>query len=453
MYIYPVCLAAQALCSTVISVITRIEIDGYKGFEDFSMDFSPFTVIAGVNGVGKSNLFDALRHISRLVSETLVEAFITDRGAYEELFTLFPSGKRRDNIGYAVEMLLPEKVEDQFSAEAQLQNLRLRYELSIRMETPRKFNLLHERLTYIKKVDDNFTAKHQEVRDYLPKLSRGRQTPFIDTEENQITISQDGNAGRKRVVSRDGAQRTVLSSITTIEFPHAYAARKMLENIHFLQLNPEKLRVSSKFSAPQSLSQDGENLAAVLARLIERDADVEQMVSNDLASIIPGVSEFFLRYDEMREEYVVGIKHIDGYEIPSKLLSDGTLRILALIAISYDPEFNGLIILEEPENGVHPRRIPQIVDLLQSMAGFPNSSDGYGYKQVVANTHSMVVVRCVTGSLALATTKRVPDRENGPHTVTEVVSADDEVLRLIFESQLEEMLNSEKGASSLQTVV
>ena len=96
---------------------------------------------------------------------------------------------------------------------------------------------------------------------------------------------------------------------------------------------------------------------------------------------------------------------------------------------------------------------PESLTFCTVMAGFPYSADGYGYKQVVANTHSMVVVRCVTGSLALATTKRVPDRENGPHTVTEVVSADDEVLRLIFESQLEEMLNSEKGASSLQTVV
>ena len=432
-------------------MITRIEIDGYKGFENFSMDFSPFTVIAGVNGVGKSNLFDAFRHLSRLVSETFVEAFITDRGAYEELFTLFPDGNRRNEITYAVEMLLPKKVEDQFSAEATLQNLRLRYELRIKMEAPRKFNILHEKLTYIKKADDEFMTKHKKVRAYLPKLSRGRQTPFIETEKNQITISQDGNAGRKRVVSRDGAQRTVLSSITTIEFPHAYAARKMLENIHFLQLNPEKLRASSKFSAPQSLRPDGENLAAMLARLVAHDADIEQMVSNDLASIIPGVAEFFLKYDDTREEYVIGIQHIDGYEIPSKLLSDGTLRILALIAISYDPEFNGLIILEEPENGVHPGRIPQIVNLLRSMSGFPNSSDGY--KQVVANTHSMEVVECATGSLALAIPKRVSNAANGPHTVIEVVSADSEIQRLIFESQLREMLNSEKGTRDLQTVV
>lgn len=432
-------------------MITRIEIDGYKGFEKFSMDFSPFTVIAGVNGVGKSNLFDAFRHLSRLVNETFVEAFITDRGAYEELFTLFPNGKRRDKITYAVEMLLPKKIEDQFSAEATLQNLRLRYELHIRMEAPRKFSLLHEKLNYIKKSEDEFTKKYKEVKEYLPKLKRGRQTPFIDTEGSQITISQDGNGGGKRVFSREGAQRAVLSSITTIEFPHAYAARKMLENIHFLQLNPEKLRSSSGFSAPQSLSPDGKNLAAVLARLVEQDADIEQMVSNDLASIIPGVSGFFLEHDYVKEEYVIGIKHVDGYGIPSKLLSDGTLRILALITISYDPEFYGLIILEEPENGVHPGRIPQIVSLLRDMTGFPGSLDNY--RQVIANTHSVEVVRCVKDSLVLATTKRIVDKRNGPHTVTEVVSANNEIYRLIAESQLNEMLSLEKGTSDLQTAV
>ncbi len=415
------------------------------------MDFSPFTVIAGVNGVGKSNLFDALRHLSRLVSETFSQAFTTDRGAYEELFTLFPNGNRRDEIRYVVELLLPEKIEDQFSTEVKLQNLRLRYDLKIKLTTVRKFTILHEKLTYIKKSEDEFVKTNREVKNYLPKLKRGRQTPFIDTEENQITISQDGNGGGKRVFNREGAQKTVLSSITTIEFPHAYAVRKMLENIHFLQLNPEKLRASSKFFAPQLLGPDGENLAAVLARLIERDADVEQMISNDLASIIPGVAEFFLKYDDTKEEYVVGIKHVDGYDIPSKLLSDGTLRILALIAISYDPEFYGLIILEEPENGVHPGRIPQIVSLLKDMSGFPNSSDGY--RQVVANTHSIEVVRCAEDSLALAMPKRVVDKENGPHTVTEVVSANNEMYRLIAKSQLEELLDSKKDISSLQTVV
>lgn len=440
----------QALCSTVTLMITKIEIDGYKGFENFSMEFSPFTVIAGVNGVGKSNLFDAFRHVSKLVSSTLVEAFATDRGSYEELFTLFPSGHRRETIRYNIEMLMPGTVTDQFSDRAVLKNLRLRYEIEIRLEQHRKFMVEHEKLTYIKKSSDIYIKSNKEAANALPKSSKGRQTPFIDTEKSRITISQDGNAGGKRVVSREGAQRTVLSSITTVEFPHAYAARKMLENIHFLQLNPEKLRTPSKFTAAQSLTADGENLAAVIARLIDEDEDVEQMISNDLASVIPGVASFYIKRSQTTEEFVIGIRHIDGYEVPSKLLSDGTLRILALITIRYDPEFNGLIILEEPENGVHPGRIPHVISLLKDMTSLPNSSGSY--KQVIANSHSKEVIKYIRDSLVFATPERVTNRY-GPHTVTRVRHADDTLFGFQARQELEDMLDSKIAPDEDQLVL
>jgi len=433
-------------------MITRIEIDGYKSFEKFSMDFGPFTVIAGVNGVGKSNLFDTLRHLSHLVSETLVEAFVTDRGSYEELFLLYPNSERCDRISYAVEMLLPKVVEDQFSTKETLQNLRLRYELSVKAESTREFSILKERLTYIKRSEDKLLKQNREVKNIIPQLKRGRQTPFIDTNGNQITIHQDGNAGRKRAVSREGAKRTVLSSITTVEFPHAYAARKSLENIHFLQLNPERLRTPSKFSASHSLEADGSNLSAMLARLIQNDPDVEQMISNDLSTVVPGVAAFFLEEDKTREEYIIGVKHIDGYRIPSNLLSDGTLRILALIAISYDPEFNGIIILEEPENGVHPGRIPQIVDILRDMTGFPNVQPSF--RQIIANTHSPALTTQIRGhSLAFAIPKRVVDK-NGPHTITDVHYAEDnDMFGQYQRKQYENMLSDNKQSDELAPVL
>ncbi|WP_288331478.1 AAA family ATPase, partial [uncultured Alistipes sp.] len=56
-------------------MITKIEIDGFKSFRKFSMTFSPFTVIAGINASGKSNLFDALELLSRLADNDLKESF------------------------------------------------------------------------------------------------------------------------------------------------------------------------------------------------------------------------------------------------------------------------------------------------------------------------------------------------------------------------------------------
>jgi len=69
-------------------MITNIKIDGFKSFRNFEMEFSPFTVIAGLNASGKSNLFDALELLSRLAEYSLRDAFPERRGTVSELFTL-----------------------------------------------------------------------------------------------------------------------------------------------------------------------------------------------------------------------------------------------------------------------------------------------------------------------------------------------------------------------------
>lgn len=61
-------------------MITRIELDGFKTFQDFTLELGPFQVIVGVNGTGKSNLFDALRLLARLADADLRTAFQDLRG-------------------------------------------------------------------------------------------------------------------------------------------------------------------------------------------------------------------------------------------------------------------------------------------------------------------------------------------------------------------------------------
>ena len=66
-------------------MITRIELDGFKTFQDFKLELAPFQVIVGPNGAGKSNLFDALRLLSRLADVDLRSAFQALRGEAGEL--------------------------------------------------------------------------------------------------------------------------------------------------------------------------------------------------------------------------------------------------------------------------------------------------------------------------------------------------------------------------------
>ena len=71
-------------------MITNIKINGFKSFHNFwNGKFTPLTVIAGANASGKSNLFDALKLLSRLAEVDLKSAFTEQRGNPRELFTQY----------------------------------------------------------------------------------------------------------------------------------------------------------------------------------------------------------------------------------------------------------------------------------------------------------------------------------------------------------------------------
>ena len=77
--------------------------------------------------------------------------------------------------------------------------------------------------------------------------------------------------------------------------------------------------------------------------------------------------------DEKRELLTLMMTGQEGTELPARALSDGTLRFLALSVLELDPETPGLICLEEPENGIHPDRIPA---MLRSAPGHRHRSGG-----------------------------------------------------------------------------
>ena len=117
-------------------MITRVEIDGFKTFRNFTLDLAPLQVIVGPNGAGKSNLFDALQLLAQLAGEVdLRTAFQQLRGEAGELFTIKADGQRADRLCLAVEMLVAPTVQDSWGAQAALRYTRLRYELAISRRT------------------------------------------------------------------------------------------------------------------------------------------------------------------------------------------------------------------------------------------------------------------------------------------------------------------------------
>jgi predicted ATPase len=390
-------------------MLTRIEIDGFKTFESFELDLDPFMVILGANAAGKSNLFDALRLLSSLAETDLKSAVLQLRGEPHELFRLTStSGSRR--MRFAAELLLDPTATDPWGAKVTIDYSRLRYEVVIELRPDSigidRLFVTHESATSIKATEDRWRPYGAPPPQQFRKVHMryGRREPLLSTVVGEsgrsiYKIHQDGRAGRERPA--DAAETTVLSGIASTEFRHLYAIREELRSWRFLQLDPAALRRPSSATASYELEPTGANLATVLARLqreTKTDANPDGIlptISADLASLIPGVIGISVVEDEKNRDYRVDIAMRDSPPLSSRVASDGTLRTLALLTLLHDPKHRGLVLFEEPENGIHPQRLRSMIHRLRDLVAplSQTSADTQGtLSQLVMNSHSPVVL-------------------------------------------------------------
>jgi predicted ATPase len=386
-------------------MITYLKINGFKSFHNFEMEFTPFTVIAGANASGKSNLFDALTLLSRLAeTDNLKRAFHEQRGEFFELFTQYGDDNYASEMEFVVEMLVNKNIKDAWGNDSKLKYTRLRYELSIKRITNSsgiqdlvvsKENLL--KLNHQEDVWVSNIIPKKSLEFWRPKVGTGKRgIPYIETvNENNldiIQVPQDGTTGNKRRFPLSNATRTVLSSFDTIDFPHVLAAKEEMRSWKFLQLNPEDLRqATSKNNGEDTISVSGKNLAAALFRIKQSDKYSLKDISRKLNNFLPNFIEVDVIDDNENKQYLIKLKDVDKKEFSSRVLSEGTLRILALCILEFDEKHTGLLCFEEPENGIHPFRIKAMTELLKDLSVDFNEID-IPLRQVIVNTHSPVLV-------------------------------------------------------------
>lgn len=383
-------------------MITKIEIDGFKTFSNFQMEFAPLTVVAGTNASGKSNLFDAMRLLSRIVEMDLKTAFSEQRGDASEMFTRYDDGSSSNEISFAVELLINKTVKDKFGGEESLKYTRLRYEISIEQSVNERgvldLNVVSESLNPIRHDEDKWVSVYipkKELELWRPKVKTGKRgVAYIDTEKSgrSVNLRQDGKGGIKKEFPLNNITQAIISIVNSVDFPHALAAKEEIKNWHFLQLNPDDLREPSSYLSKDSLSHSGKNLAAALHRIITNNPAARKDITRRLNALLPTIVDVDVIDDKIGKQFVIQIKTIDKREFTSRVLSEGTLRLLTLCVYLYDPLYEGLLCFEEPENGVHPARMKLTAELLIDLAThFENNVESL-QRQVVINTHSPVLV-------------------------------------------------------------
>ena len=402
-------------------MLTRLKVSNFKNLVDVDLYLGPFTCVVGPNGVGKSNLFDAIRFLSALANHTLMEAAAAVRdqdsrtAPVRDLFHRV-GDQYAERMTFEAEMIVPRRAIDDLGQEAEASITFLRYSLELAYrETDDSLVrgalvIIKEELVHVTQRDapQHLSFPHS-AKDWRKSAVCGKRNApyFISTagegENRVIKLHQDGgSSGRPLPRSAANLPRTVLSIANAAESPTALVARREMESWQMLQLEPSALRRPDEFVSPTYLGADGRYLAATLYRLGRHDeqevnGSVYSQVANRLAELIDDVHEIHIERDEKRELLTLRVKNEEGTPHPARALSDGTLRFLALAVLEIDPQMQGVLCLEEPENGIHPARIPAILQLLRDIAVDTQESVGADnpLRQVIVNTHSPVVFQQV----------------------------------------------------------
>ncbi len=399
-------------------MLTRLQIKGFKNLIDVDIRFGPFTCIAGANGVGKSNLFDAILFLSELADKPFVEAASKIRGGEESPGGLFSAHGDR-NMLLAAEMLIPGEGKDAFSQHARASATLVRYELELSLEEATEDRLLErirlerEKLSYIRKGEakKHLAFEHStKWRDSVVTVKR--TAPFISTDLEKGMVHLHADRIRDPKKSKRGGGKPVSFPTSTLsrtalsaaqyadETRTAVLVREEMRNWRLLQLEPTAIRQPDSFQEIQeSIDFNGAHIPATLYRLASNRGDAEHegqvyaAVSNRLASLVEGVRNVRVDKDDTRRVLTLMMTDRFDLELPAAALSDGTMRFMALSVLQQDPSVGGLICLEEPENGIHPQRIETILELLGDIAVDPTLpvDEENPLRQVIVNTHSTLV--------------------------------------------------------------
>lgn len=395
-------------------MLTRLRVKGFKNLVDVDIRFGPFTCIAGPNGAGKSNLFDAITFLGDLASMSIMKAASQARGTngrisdFHSLFFKDSKGTFLPMV-FIAEMIVPSRVIDDFDREAIPTATFLEYTLELRLSETHADSSPTDPI-YIEQegllaINSSEAEKHLGfnpepgwVKKHIFGPGR-RRTAFISTEMpadlSQPSIRLFGDQTKKGgppfLVPARRSPQTIVSGANSSSHPTALAARSELRSWRLLQLEPSALRRFDNFGDDPYITSTGEHLPGALMRL-----DNHAEVSQRLSELLPDIVAVNVDADEKRQVKTLLLTMKDKETYTASSLSDGTLRFLALAVLALDPQFGGLLCMEEPENGIHPSRIPQMLRLVRSLSEGVEVDETEKsvapIRQLIINTHSPLVV-------------------------------------------------------------
>lgn len=381
-------------------MLKRIKILGYKSFTELNLSLKPLSVLIGPNSAGKSNFLDALQLLSRMATKsTLKEAFDNPyRGTPLESFNFIGEGvqgllsRPTLTFSFEVDVELSDGVVESVNSQIREMRSSRSHDASdpsgSAPSKPKSTYITRRNLRYRLEVEVIPKSGILRVKDeFLVALNeRGevvsRPLPFIERMSNKIHVRMEGQS--HPTYHDRYLDHTIISRpLYPPHYPHLVAMRQELASWFIFYFEPrEKMRAANPVKEVRNIGLMGEELSSFLNTLQTVDPKQFHGIEKSLHMIIPSITGLHVSVNTLGE---VELQVKEGtVSVPARVVSEGTLRVLGLLALGGMKDSPALIGFEEPENGVHPRRIQLIAELLKNMAHAAKT-------QLVVTTHSPIL--------------------------------------------------------------
>ncbi|MDD4448877.1 MAG: AAA family ATPase [Methanothrix sp.] len=310
--------------------IEYLKIKNYRALHNLELrGITPLTVFLGPNGSGKSTIFDVFAFLSECFSVGLRKA-LDKRGRFKELRTRGSSGPIEIELKYRERSDMPL-------------------------------------ITYHLSLDEGISGPYV-VEEWLQwrRGQQGKPFRFLDFKngEGQVIAGENpveiGDRIHEMLTSSDMLAVNALGQLA--KNPRVSALRQFVTGWYLSYLTADSTRGFSEPGPEERLSATGDNLPNVIQYLKEQHEDRLNQILDILSHRVP-------RLEKVDSEFMpdgrllLQIKDAP-FEQPilAKFASDGTLKMLAYLTLLYDPHPPQLIGIEEPENQLHPRLLPELAE-------------------------------------------------------------------------------------------
>ena len=324
--------------------IRRLKIENFKSIDSLEVKgLTPFSVFAGANGSGKSNFFDALNFVSLFVNNGIKVA-LREHGGFANILSAKRKGIDSKKFSFEIECDLLEQQEE--------------------TPVPFRYSLCIHDLNSDPQIKENLYKKHWDG-----------EKPIVERKEIKAEFYE--------------------ISLTTDQFPVSHSIlwfvnrpiSELLKNLNVFRLEPTGAKEPNKSDLdPMQLERNGNNLASVLRRLEDNQA-IREEILDWMEMIVPGTEKIQTEHQGVDSSTTLLFKEKGTRkQFPAHLVSDGTMYALCLLVAVLDSP-KGFALIEEPERGLHPKAIRELIDLMRQQASPENP--------IWLTTHSESVVRAL----------------------------------------------------------